>query len=140
MNRPQNPAIPVVWFSCLTLRVARAIDVLLGRSFIFADKVVLGVLAEPDRELGELLAQTRDRLLVHSGLGNELRQRYCGMVSVKSSTKKTSRLTYEAAQVLGTVGIANRLVGVILAGLLPDLANLVVLRTLEAVKWSERVP
>lgn len=59
------------------LEAPSLIDILLRRGLIFADKVVLCVLAEPDGELGEFLTQTRHGLLVHVCLSDELGKRHC---------------------------------------------------------------
>lgn len=43
-------------------------------NLVFADKVLLAVLAQPVGELGQLLAKAADRLLIHVGLGKQLRK------------------------------------------------------------------
>ncbi len=56
------------------------VDVLLGWRLVLAGKVVCSVLAKPDSEFANLLSKAGDRLLIHSGLGNELRERRCKLL------------------------------------------------------------
>lgn len=56
------------------LHGASAVDVFLGRCLVLVDEVLGRILTEPSGHLGELFPQTVDRLLIHVGLGEELRQ------------------------------------------------------------------
>lgn len=59
------------------LITARHVDVRLVGSLVLGDEVLLQVwlLDHPVGQLDDLLAEMADRLLVHVGLGNELRER-----------------------------------------------------------------
>lgn len=45
-------------------------------NLVLADKVLMSVLAQPVGELGQFLAKAADGLLIHVGLGKQLRQRH----------------------------------------------------------------
>lgn len=110
------------------------IDILLAGSLVLADKVRGRVAAKPRRELGQLLAEAVDRLLVHVGLRNELghsdwnRQR-------NVNTEMPSKPTEKTGEVLSAIGrgCARDLS---LSGCRPLLVELVVLLAFEAARRS----
>lgn len=69
-----------------SLEATGLVDVLLRRSLVLADEVVLGMFAKPDGELGELFTKTGHRLLIHVGLGNQFRQGHYNVLAVVLST------------------------------------------------------
>ncbi len=67
-----SPAHVLRLVMCLVLRL---IDVLRVGGLVLGDEVVLRVSGQPVRDLGHLLSQAVDRLLIHVGLGHELGER-----------------------------------------------------------------
>ena len=71
-----------MWF--LELETSNPLGLLLGAlgfllvfwagNLVLADKVFLTVLAQPVGELGQFLAKAADGLLIHVGLGKQLRK------------------------------------------------------------------
>ena len=72
MSRKENVCATKKGPSCL--EAAGVVNVLLRRRLVLADKVRLGVLAEPVAKLANLLAKADHGLLVHVGLGQKLRK------------------------------------------------------------------
>lgn len=60
-----------MWRS-LVLGISGPLDVFRTGVLVLANEVLLGVLAQPVAELGDLFTEAADRLLVHVGLADEL--------------------------------------------------------------------
>jgi hypothetical protein len=57
------------------LKTLRLLNVFCAGSLVLADKIVESISSEPVGQLGEFLTKTIDRLVIHVGLGNQLRKR-----------------------------------------------------------------
>lgn len=106
------------------------------------DEVLVRVwlLDHPVGHLDDLLAEMGDRLLVHVGLGDELREGNWWFVSDCVLVKEKGRmgrgvLTQEAAEMLRTVGLVGVLARHFSSGGLPELDHLEVLSTLESIEY-----
>ena len=60
----------------LALQTPGLLNVGLAGRLVLVHEVLNCVAAEPVGDLGELLAETVDRLLVHGGLGDQVRERH----------------------------------------------------------------
>lgn len=75
-------SIPCTTNSALTATCL--IDVGLARVLVLRDEELLRGSSQEGNELRNFLAETVDRLLVHVGLGNQLRKRDCTRLDVSN--------------------------------------------------------
>jgi hypothetical protein len=69
------------------LDTAGLFNILLTGDLIFLDEIFLSISAKPIGELGELLAKAINRLIVHVGLSDQLRQGDCILLVIYRPAK-----------------------------------------------------
>lgn len=116
------------------LEAASLVDVVLRRGLVLTDKVVLAVASKPNVELANLLPESRNGLLIHVGLRQELREGHCAKISqslIVFEGKSVSR-TNQTSEMLGAVDITDRLRRRVGLCILPHFAEVHELVTLES--------